>query len=75
MLQNNVRSILVDSIRVGSSVGNQQMCGGVEDVQKYETNRQTTRYTRKRVVNERVELSQEFRAFKFTSPWETLELN
>lgn len=32
-------------------------------------------YTRKRVTNERVELSQEFRAFKFTSPWETLELN
>ena len=32
-------------------------------------------YTRKRVVNERVELSQEYRAFKFTSPWETLELN
>jgi len=32
-------------------------------------------YTRKRVVNDRVELSQEYRAFKFTSPWETLELN
>ena len=32
-------------------------------------------YTRKRVVNERIELSQEFRAFKFSSPWETLELN
>lgn len=32
-------------------------------------------YTRKRVINERVELSQEYRAFKFTSPWETLELN
>lgn len=32
-------------------------------------------YTRKRVSNERVELSQEFRAFKFSSPWETLELN
>ena len=32
-------------------------------------------YTRKRVVHERVELSQEYRAFKFTSPWETLELN
>ena len=31
-------------------------------------------YTRKRVANERVELSQEFRAFKFESPWETLEL-
>lgn len=32
-------------------------------------------YTRKRVINERVELSQEYRAFKFTSPWETLELS
>lgn len=32
-------------------------------------------YTRKRVANERVELSQEYRVFKFTSPWETLELN
>ena len=32
-------------------------------------------YTRKRVTNEKVELSQEYRAFKFTSPWETLELN
>jgi NADH dehydrogenase (ubiquinone) Fe-S protein 3 len=32
-------------------------------------------YVRKRVTNERVELSQEYRAFKFTSPWETLELN
>lgn len=32
-------------------------------------------YTRKRVINERVELSQEYRAFKFASPWETLELN
>jgi len=32
-------------------------------------------YTRKRVANERVELSQEYRAFKFASPWETLELN
>jgi NADH/F420H2 dehydrogenase subunit C len=31
-------------------------------------------YTRKRVTNERVELSQEYRAFKFASPWETLEL-
>ena len=31
-------------------------------------------YIRKRVTNERVELSQEYRAFKFTSPWETLEL-
>lgn len=32
-------------------------------------------YTRKRVVNDRIELSQEYRAFKFSSPWETLELN
>jgi len=32
-------------------------------------------YTRKRVTNERVELSQEYRTFTFTSPWETLELN
>lgn len=32
-------------------------------------------YTRKRVANERVELSQEYRVFKFSSPWETLELN
>jgi len=32
-------------------------------------------YTKKRVINERVELSQEYRAFKFTSPWETLKLN
>jgi NADH/F420H2 dehydrogenase subunit C len=32
-------------------------------------------YTRKRVVNDRVELSQEYRSFKFTSPWEALELN
>jgi NADH/F420H2 dehydrogenase subunit C len=32
-------------------------------------------YTRKRVANERVELSQEYRVFKFNSPWETLELN
>merc|ERR1712183_513135 len=32
-------------------------------------------YSRKRVINERVELSQEYRAFKFSSPWETLELN
>lgn len=32
-------------------------------------------YTRKRVIYERVELAQEYRAFKFTSPWETLELN
>jgi NADH/F420H2 dehydrogenase subunit C len=31
-------------------------------------------YTRKRVTNERVELSQEYRVFKFASPWETLEL-
>ena len=32
-------------------------------------------YTRKRVTNERVELSQEYRAFTFISPWETTELN
>ena len=32
-------------------------------------------YARKRVANERIELSQEYRVFKFTSPWETLELN
>ena len=32
-------------------------------------------YTRKRVVNDRIELNQEYRAFKFTSPWETLKLN
>lgn len=32
-------------------------------------------YSRKRVTNERVELSQEYRAFKFTSPWDNLELN
>jgi NADH/F420H2 dehydrogenase subunit C len=32
-------------------------------------------YTRKRVINERVELSQEYRTFKFSSPWETIELN
>lgn len=32
-------------------------------------------YTRKRVVNDRIELSQEYRAFKFVSPWETLVLN
>ena len=32
-------------------------------------------YTRKRVTNERVELSQEYRAFTFASPWETTELN
>lgn len=31
-------------------------------------------YTRKRVTNERIELSQEYRAFKFSSPWETLEV-
>jgi NADH dehydrogenase (ubiquinone) Fe-S protein 3 len=31
-------------------------------------------YTRKRVSNERVELSQEYRAFKFASPWESLKL-
>lgn len=27
-------------------------------------------YTRKRVTNERIELSQEYRSFKFSSPWE-----
>lgn len=32
-------------------------------------------YTRKRISNERVELSQEYRSFKFFSPWENLELN
>jgi len=32
-------------------------------------------YSRKRVINERVELSQEYRAFKFSSPWETLKLD
>ena len=32
-------------------------------------------YTKKRVINERIELSQEYRSFKFSSPWETLELN
>ena len=32
-------------------------------------------YTRKRVSNERVELAQEYRAFKFASPWEDLQLN
>ena len=32
-------------------------------------------YTRKRVSSERVELSQEYRSFKFASPWETLKLN
>jgi len=31
-------------------------------------------YTRKRVSNERVELSQEYRAFKFASPWESLKV-
>ena len=31
-------------------------------------------YTRKRVINERIELSQEYRSFKFSSPWELLEL-
>ena len=31
-------------------------------------------YTRKRVTNERIELSQEYRSFKFSSPWETLEI-
>jgi NADH/F420H2 dehydrogenase subunit C len=32
-------------------------------------------YVRKRVVNEKVELSQEYRSFKFESPWEILDLN
>jgi NADH/F420H2 dehydrogenase subunit C len=32
-------------------------------------------YTRKRVTNERIELSQEYRSFKFSSPWETLDVN
>lgn len=32
-------------------------------------------YTRKRVLNKRAELSQEHRIFKFSSPWEVLELN
>lgn len=32
-------------------------------------------YTRKRVSHEKVELSQEYRVFKFSSPWETLALN
>ena len=32
-------------------------------------------YTRKRVTHERVELSQEYRAFTFVSPWETTKLN
>ena len=32
-------------------------------------------YTRKRVSNERVELSQEYRVFKFTSPWENSKIN
>ena len=32
-------------------------------------------YTRKRIINERIELSQEFRSFKFSSPWETIKLN
>lgn len=31
-------------------------------------------YTRKQVSYEKVELSQEYRVFKFSSPWETLEL-
>jgi NADH/F420H2 dehydrogenase subunit C len=32
-------------------------------------------YTKKRVTNERVELSQEYRSFKFDSPWEILQIN
>lgn len=32
-------------------------------------------YTRKRVSNERVELAQEYRVFKFASPWESLKLS
>ena len=32
-------------------------------------------YARKRVVNERIELGQEFRVFKFSSPWEISEFN
>ena len=32
-------------------------------------------YTRKRVTNERIELSQEYRSFKFSSPWESLDVN
>lgn len=31
-------------------------------------------YTKKRVINDRIELSQEYRTFKFVSPWETLKL-
>jgi NADH/F420H2 dehydrogenase subunit C len=32
-------------------------------------------YTKKRITNERVELSQEYRSFKFSSPWETLQID
>lgn len=32
-------------------------------------------YTKKRVTNERIELSQEYRSFKFSSPWETLQID
>ena len=32
-------------------------------------------YTKKRVANERVELSQEYRVFNFASPWDTIKLN
>lgn len=32
-------------------------------------------YTKKRVINENVELSQEYRSFKFSSPWEVLKIN
>jgi NADH:ubiquinone oxidoreductase subunit C len=32
-------------------------------------------YSKKRVLNEKIELCQEYRTFKFSSPWEILELN
>ena len=32
-------------------------------------------YSRKRVINERIELNQDYRVFKVVSPWEVLELN
>jgi NADH:ubiquinone oxidoreductase subunit C len=31
-------------------------------------------YIRKRIINEKVELSQEYRVFKFSSPWDTLDI-
>lgn len=31
-------------------------------------------YKRKRIIQEKVELSQEFRAFKFNSPWNSIEI-